>query len=367
MMRRIIVVMMVLMSAFLLCGAAHPDAWYAEETGEKLIINGELFVSENPVLTVHASHYFPLRDMLCLFGIDNQSIVWNGVDRSVTVASDRFGKIILFVNQREYTRNATPRQMATDVIQYNSVVYLPSEFFAEVFDLKVGYDEKNCAVLVRDRERYDAAWLVLKDMFYCNPDAEETIGYHYCLETDLLEPESSVWLRREHRSGTAFFETKSGYCEDNGKLVLNQKESMYRYSRSPNRGFFYRCDENESQKSDAEGLMFRGALLKKLGYYVSQNELLAVDLHTYGMFESMSDLARYAYFMDFEKKDDRVHLFGSMASLYPGYEEYDLFFEFNDEHRLLKESKKTLSKVYFDHDTPPVRQREFSEYSYFSE
>lgn len=367
MMRKIIVVMMVLISAFLLCGAAHPDAWYAEKTGEKLIINGELFVSENPVLTVHASHYFPLRDMLCLFGIDNQSIVWSGAEKSVTVASDTFGKIVLFVNQREYTCDEAIHRMETDVIQYGSVVYLPSEFFAEVFNLKVGYDEKNRAVLVRNRDQYDAAWLVLKDMFYCNPDAEETIGYHYCLETELLEPESGVWLRREYRSGTALFETKGGYCEDNGKLVLNQQESIYRYSRYPDRGFFYSCDGIESQKSDAEGLMFRGALLKKLGYHVSQNELIAVDLHAYGMFESMSDLSRYAYFMDFEKKDDRVHLFGSMASLYPDYEEYDLFFEFNDEHRLLKETKKTLSKVYSDHDTPPVRQREFSEYTYFSE
>lgn len=83
----------------------------------------------------------PLREVLTNLGVqnDDQHIIWNSRDQSVTVIKDTI-QIYLKVGDENAKINDKPVIVDAAPVNYNSRVYIPARFIAEALGMKVNWD-----------------------------------------------------------------------------------------------------------------------------------------------------------------------------------------------------------------------------------
>jgi len=151
----------VLMGTMILTSVAFA-ADVTERSDIELIVNGTAIVNENVPIIVNSRTLIPLRDLVTNLGVpdDNEHIIWNGDDRTVTILDEGI-TIRLTIDSDVATVNGQEMKLDAPAMIYNSRTYIPARFVGEALNKKIGWDNYESKVLVRDMEVYNEVKTIL--------------------------------------------------------------------------------------------------------------------------------------------------------------------------------------------------------------
>lgn len=136
-----------------------------ESPNVKIIIDGVIGDYTDTPLIVNDRTMLPLREVLVNLGVqnDDEHIIWNGEERSVTVIKDdttiklTIDSNTAYVNDEQITLDVTPMIYAN-----NNRTYIPARFISESLGKKVLWDGSTTAVLITDQAKVDAVMEILE-------------------------------------------------------------------------------------------------------------------------------------------------------------------------------------------------------------
>ncbi len=122
----------------------------------KIVIDGEIGKYEDTPINMNSRTLLPLRAILVNLGVndDNEHIVWNGKEKSVTVIKDS-KKIYLKIGSDEATVNGEKIVLDASPVVYNNRTYIPVNFIARSLGMKVVWDGSSKSVLIRNQEGFN--------------------------------------------------------------------------------------------------------------------------------------------------------------------------------------------------------------------
>ena len=122
----------------------------------KIVIDGEIGNYEDTPINMNSRTLLPLKGILLNLGVkdDNEHIVWNGKEKSVTVIKDST-KIYLKIGSDEATVNGKKIVLDASPIIYNNKTYIPVNFIAKSLGMKVVWDGSSKSVLIRDQQDFN--------------------------------------------------------------------------------------------------------------------------------------------------------------------------------------------------------------------
>lgn len=135
-----------------------------ESPNVKIVINGVIGDYEDVPLIVNDRTMLPLRAVLTNLGVmnDDQHIIWDGIERSVTVVTE---DTTIWLQIDNYTAKVNGVEVTLDVAPMiypkNNRSYIPARFISETLGKKVAWDGSTRAVLIADADRYEAIEAVL--------------------------------------------------------------------------------------------------------------------------------------------------------------------------------------------------------------
>ncbi|MEL7658387.1 MAG: copper amine oxidase N-terminal domain-containing protein, partial [Bacillota bacterium] len=117
--------------------------------------DGEMLSTGTPII-INSKTLLPLRDLLISLGVENdeQHIIWNGSEHSVTAIKDsvnlylKVGNINAKVNDQSFSLDAAP-------VNYKGKVYIPARFAAEAFSKSVFWDSEFNRIYIRDTAQFN--------------------------------------------------------------------------------------------------------------------------------------------------------------------------------------------------------------------
>ncbi len=123
----------------------------------KIIIDGKIGTYGEVPINVNNRTLLPLRALLVNLGVqnDNDHIIWNAADKSVTVIKDS-KKINLKINSKTAYINDLPISLDVEPIIYKDRTYIPARFIAQSLGKKVVWDGSTSAVLIRDDAEFES-------------------------------------------------------------------------------------------------------------------------------------------------------------------------------------------------------------------
>ncbi|MDR1061239.1 MAG: copper amine oxidase N-terminal domain-containing protein [Clostridiales bacterium] len=130
----------------------------------RIVIDGVPGAYSDTALRINDRILLPFREILTKLGVrnDDEHIIWNGAERSVTAKTDA-GEIKLLIGDKTIMKDGRP--IAFDVAPYiypiNSRTYVPVRAVAELMDKLVEWDGDSSTVYVRDKANYEQALGVL--------------------------------------------------------------------------------------------------------------------------------------------------------------------------------------------------------------
>lgn len=124
----------------------------------KIIIDGKLTTYKDVPISVNQSNLLPLRECLVNLGVanDDQHIIWNGSEKSVTVYKDetkiylKVGSNVAYVNDKPVTLDVAPVGYSK-----NQKIYIPIKFISQVLGKKVVWDGTSKAVLISEEKEFN--------------------------------------------------------------------------------------------------------------------------------------------------------------------------------------------------------------------
>ena len=121
----------------------------------KIVINGKAAKFENPAIIVSGRTLLPLRATLTNLGVgDNNSIMWNDAEKSVTINKDD-KNIFLKVGKGDAILNGSTITMDVAPIIYKSRTYIPVRFVSQSLGKKVAWNPNTYTVLISELERFN--------------------------------------------------------------------------------------------------------------------------------------------------------------------------------------------------------------------
>ena len=122
----------------------------------KIIIDGQAGTYEDIPINMNNRTLLPLRGILVNLGVnnDNEHIVWNSKEKSVTVLKDST-KIYLKIGSNKATVNGKEIVLDASPVVYKDRTYIPVNFIAQSLGMKVVWDGSSKAVLIREQEEYN--------------------------------------------------------------------------------------------------------------------------------------------------------------------------------------------------------------------
>ena len=153
----------------------------AERPDIKIIIDGEMVSAGTPIV-MNGRTLLPLRDLLTSLGVENddQHIVWNGFDHSVTAIKDsttiylKVGTLSAAVNGQSCSIDAAP-------VNYKGKVYIPARFAAEAFAKNVYWDSDYKIIYIRDKVQFNQIKSILNQSM---KQFDETSNYKVSIVDD---------------------------------------------------------------------------------------------------------------------------------------------------------------------------------------
>ena len=122
----------------------------------KIVIDGKIGTYTDTPIIVDGRTLLPLRAVLSNIGVinDDQHIVWNSSERSVTVYKDST-KIYLKVDSNTAYVNDAPITLDVSPVIYNNRTYIPARFVAQSLGKKVVWDGSLQSILIRDEQEFN--------------------------------------------------------------------------------------------------------------------------------------------------------------------------------------------------------------------
>jgi hypothetical protein len=122
----------------------------------KIIIDGQAGTYENTPINMNNRTLLPLKGILVNLGVkdDNEHIIWNGKEKSVTVLKDST-KIYLKIGSNKATVNDKEIVLDASPVVYKDRTYIPVNFIAQSLEMKVVWDGSSKSVLIREQEGYE--------------------------------------------------------------------------------------------------------------------------------------------------------------------------------------------------------------------
>ncbi len=149
----------------LLSTAIQAEVRITESPHVKIVINGMIGDYEDVTLIVNDRAMLPLRAVVTNLGVlnDDEHIIWDGVERSVTVVTE---DTTVWLQIDNYTAKVNGVDVALDVAPMiypkNNRSYIPARFISETLGKIVAWDGSTRAVLIAETEGYEAIEDVLK-------------------------------------------------------------------------------------------------------------------------------------------------------------------------------------------------------------
>lgn len=173
-MKRILLIAALLITLFTLSTQAEELRIY-ESPHVKIVIDGIIGDYEDVPLIVNDRTLLPLRAVLTDLGIpnDDEHIIWNPVERSVTVITED-DETTIWLKVDNYTATVNGEEIVLDaapMIYTNDRTYIPARFISETLGKKVIWDGSRIAVLITDQERFNT----IKDILAESKFATEAI------------------------------------------------------------------------------------------------------------------------------------------------------------------------------------------------
>lgn len=151
----------------------------------KIVIDGEIGTYEDVPLIVNDRTMLPLRAVLTYLGVanDDEHIIWNSDERSVTVITDT-KTIWLQVDNTIARVNGEPLQLdvAPMIFSENDRTYIPARFISESLGKKVVWDGSTTTVLITEVERHNEILAILEASKATEPSENYALDIDYDLD-----------------------------------------------------------------------------------------------------------------------------------------------------------------------------------------
>jgi len=136
-----------------------------ESPDVKIVIDGQVGTYDDVPLIVNNRTMLPLRAVLTNLGVanDDEHIIWNNEERSVTVVTDT-QTIWLQVDNATALVNdeAIQLDVAPMIYSDNNRTYIPARFVSESLGKKVVWDGSTTTVLITDTDRHNEILAILE-------------------------------------------------------------------------------------------------------------------------------------------------------------------------------------------------------------
>lgn len=155
----------------------------------KIKIDGKYNDYSNVPINVYGRILLPFREVLTNLGVknDDDHIIWDGKERSVTVIKDDT-KIVLKIDNTTAIVNGEKVTMDVAPMIYKDRTYIPTRFIAQSLGKKVLWDGENEIVSICDQEVFDNIKNILDEtIISMDNDVESySINKHVNFESDWL-------------------------------------------------------------------------------------------------------------------------------------------------------------------------------------
>lgn len=174
------VVFLLMISTLLFSASVSSAASNIEESPNiKIIIDGQTGNYTDVPLTVNSKTMLPLREVLVNLGVqnDNQHIIWNNSDQSITVIKANT-KVRLNVGNPTAYVNDQPIHLDMTPFYYgkNERVYITDSFISQAFNMKIVWDETSNAVFIKDAKEFET----IKEILEKSDTAMEVLNSYKC-------------------------------------------------------------------------------------------------------------------------------------------------------------------------------------------
>ncbi|QNU68062.1 copper amine oxidase N-terminal domain-containing protein [Ruminiclostridium herbifermentans] len=148
-------ILFVLMICFIVPAFAANNT-ITEMPNVKIIIDGQAGTYEDIPINMNNRTLLPLRGILVNLGVnnDNEHIVWNSKEKSVTVLKDS-AKIYLKIGSNKATVNGKEIVLDASPVVYKDRTYIPVNFIAQSLGMKVVWDGSSKSVLISEQNEYN--------------------------------------------------------------------------------------------------------------------------------------------------------------------------------------------------------------------
>lgn len=148
-----------ILAFLMICFTVPASAVYSgitEMPNVKIVIDGEIGNYEDTPINMNSRTLLPLKGILVNLGVkdDNEHIVWNGKEKSVTVIKDAT-EIYLKIGSNKATVNGEEIVLDSSPVVYNNKTYIPVNFIAKSFGMKVVWDGSSKSVLIRNQDDFN--------------------------------------------------------------------------------------------------------------------------------------------------------------------------------------------------------------------
>ncbi|TYQ18172.1 UNVERIFIED_CONTAM: copper amine oxidase-like protein [Acetivibrio alkalicellulosi] len=142
------------MVAFLNVSTCFAQSNIVESPNVKININGKASTYSNVPIIVSGRTLLPFREISQNLGVDDNNIIWNASEKSVTVHKDSI-KIYLKIGDTTAYVNDQPVIIDVAPIIYKYRTYIPVRFISQSFGMKVGWDSISHTVLIKNESDYN--------------------------------------------------------------------------------------------------------------------------------------------------------------------------------------------------------------------
>ncbi len=115
----------------------------------KISIDGKIMNYDNVPITVNGRTLLPLKEFLISIGIldDNKHIIWNGLEKSITIKQDSTEVYLKIGNSNAIINNSVVELDAAPCIHKNRT-YIPVRFVSQCFNKNVSWDSETSTVTI---------------------------------------------------------------------------------------------------------------------------------------------------------------------------------------------------------------------------
>jgi len=127
-----------------------------ESPNVKIVIDGKTSKYSSAPIIINGRTLLPFREVLSNLGVqnDDQHIIWNSKDKSVTVTKDSV-KIYLKIGSSTAYVNDNPVTIDVSPIIHKNRTYIPARFISQSLGMKVAWDPVSTTVLLRNEADYN--------------------------------------------------------------------------------------------------------------------------------------------------------------------------------------------------------------------